>query len=103
MFYVQLEYSLFEGVLNGNYKEWNKRGYLISEGNYKNGKKEGYWRDINKRNDGINDDDDWGKLIFEGNYKDGEKDGIWKIYHPNGTIEKKVKYQNGRYIKKIRN
>ena len=86
-----LEYSMTEGLKNGESTKWNKYGDLINTGFFKSGKQNGEWifyyengqkKDIKTY---INDIEnglatEWlqnGNKRAEGNYKGGEKDGQW--------------------------
>ncbi len=68
---ISKEVSYQEGLLNGTYKSYNRKGNIISEIGYKDNKKHGDMKIYNKR----------GKLISHVIYKNGvrSKDVIKKI------------------------
>lgn len=77
------EFTLTNGVYNGNSKKWGSNGVLTVDYNYKNGKKEGvckrWWSD--------------GTLWSEYIYKSGIRTK-GKSYHKNGTLkEEYINYQ----------
>jgi len=113
---VILEQGAFaNGVKNGNWKSWSKKGKLIKEINYTNGildgKLELYYINGKKKftgafKDGLKDGN-WTyynekeKVIKTGVYDHGVPKGIWKVYDFKGKKELIVyNYDNNSYIKK---
>ena len=77
------------GVLDGEFVEYDERGNEITKGKYVEGAEEGYW--FYQRN----------HAIEEGNYYDGMRTGLWKTWFEKGNISSEIEYDqdlmNGKY------
>jgi len=70
---------------DGRWKEFNKRGELISVGTYIHGQKHGHWKEYY----------DTGELMLEETYQHGVAHGSYTTYHPNGLLMSEGNYVNG--------
>lgn len=71
------EYYIFNGKMEGNYKEYYKNKQLFTICNYINGKKEGLCKKYYDNE----------QLYSECNYKNNKLFGKYKEYHENGELE----------------
>tara|TARA_Y100000816_G_C25884863_1_gene461696 strand:+ start:165 stop:761 length:597 start_codon:yes stop_codon:yes gene_type:complete len=119
-YFISKEFSVKDGILDGEFQEWNQFGVKTIEKKYKNGKLIGKYisrdnygkiiQEINYNSDGIlngfsikYDTDLYGysteKLDSKGNYKNGLRDGEWEI-GSRGFIQY---YRDGEKVKKPNN
>ncbi len=102
---------LSQGIEQGLWKFWDKKGNLDQEVTYKDGEFEGpyvsYHENGKKKEEGSFDHNhihgtfktwyDTGDLESQGYYHFGIKDSIWFFYYPNGKV-----YETGNYKKDAR-
>ena len=93
-----LEYSLFNGMKEGEAIVYDLYGNKFGEGSYLNGKQNGKWVYYFSN----------GKKLGEGSFINGDesnkgesgvpkngRDGVWIFYHENGKIEVDAHYKDG--------
>ena len=85
------EISYKYGKLDGESKNWNDSGTLISVINYKNGLLNGSWNTFY----------DNGKLKNSVIYLNGEKNGLEVWYYENGQKQSEVLYEKNEIISKM--
>ncbi|MBC6400882.1 MAG: toxin-antitoxin system YwqK family antitoxin [Ekhidna sp.] len=110
------ERNYTNGVLEGDYIEWTKRGdseYIKTKGTYKNGKLFGnyteWWRANHKKKECFYDSNGefHGKMIhYEGFsveeppsiqfYNHGKRDSTWTWFYSGGKIKSVQNYKNGK-------
>lgn len=77
------------GILDGDYREYDEFGNTLTEGRFEDGTEEGHW--IYRR----------GPSIEEGDFYDGMHTGLWKIWYEEGKIAAEINYDqdlmNGKY------
>lgn len=77
--------NFVDGVKDGIWQSWSKKGNLIRSFNYSNGQLNGevkfYYVNGTKK--------------FEGSFQNGLKTGIWNFYSESGKVIKSGKYENG--------
>jgi antitoxin component YwqK of YwqJK toxin-antitoxin module len=74
-----------EGLLHGEFIEYNADGTFLSKGNYKNGKNHGTFTYYHENN----------KPASEENYSEGNLEGQSKGWHENGNVAYRHNYTNG--------
>jgi antitoxin component YwqK of YwqJK toxin-antitoxin module len=79
------EYSVKEGLKNGEFKITFENGNLIMKGNIVNDKNEGKWVYFYPS----------GELESEGNFKLNKPDSVWVWYFPGGKVKEKGIFVNG--------
>lgn len=79
------EYSVKNGVKEGEFKITFANGNLIMKGNIVNDKNEGKWMYYYPS----------GELESEGNFKYNKPDSIWTWYFPNGKVKERGNFVNG--------
>ncbi|MGE4244212.1 toxin-antitoxin system YwqK family antitoxin [Ramlibacter sp.] len=62
-------------IRSGDFREYDRRGQLLSEGSYENGREHGLWREYYNT----------GQLAAEGHYVEGKPSGAWRYWKPDGT------------------
>jgi len=72
-----------EGKLNGNYFEFDDRGYLVTQASF-----------INDQLDGKVIKYKYGKAIEISNYKKGLLHGKKSLFHRNGNLQEEIDYNN---------
>ncbi len=102
------EYSEYkDGLLDGNYVDFNAVGDTVQSGSYKRGKKDGFWRSFNHSDhklkllieykeghySGLYKKFKKGVLEKEGVYNYRKRNGLWTFYFPSGK-----KYQERTYV-----
>lgn len=71
-----------DGVFEGEWKYYNKKGVIIAKGAYLNSKKDGKWVYYFEN----------GKKEQEGTFKDNQLSGEWNWYYANGQLRRKEFY-----------
>lgn len=86
---VMMTENYDDGVLDGEYWEYDENGEIITQGNYVEGEPDGTW--IYHR----------GTAIEEGNYYDGMRTGLWKTWWEKDKISSEIEFDhdlmNGKY------
>ncbi|PIE83757.1 MAG: hypothetical protein CSA07_05570 [Bacteroidia bacterium] len=103
------------GELEGEYREWNEKGELISVGEYKGGSKSGLWKTYVPGEETLVSEilykggQPHGLAKFysaanrvenQGEYVHGEKNGLWKRYDLAGKLREETEYAMGREVKR---
>ncbi len=78
-----------DGILEGDFVEYDMEGNIQTQGQYEEGSEEGYWYYRN------------GTVVEEGNFETGLRSGLWKIWYEPQKIFVEMEYQedllNGNY------
>lgn len=77
-----------DGLLHGQIKYFNAKGYVEEIGQYKNGQKDGVWLQFAAN----------GSKIGEAFYNDGKKDGIWTVWDEQGVKRYHMVYSMGKKV-----
>ncbi|MDO5089902.1 MAG: toxin-antitoxin system YwqK family antitoxin, partial [Leptotrichiaceae bacterium] len=109
----QLDITLKDGIIEGQYNEYYSNGNLFTTGRYTEGKREGswkiysekgrLWKNYEYRNNELNGlyisyYTNTGMKEISGNYKNDKPDGVWNEYYPNGNRKKSGTYKEGKKI-----
>lgn len=70
-----------DGILEGDFIEYDEDGETVVQGKYEDGNEEGYWTYRN------------GKSLEEGNYVSGSREGTWKIWYEENVLNVVMEYQ----------
>jgi len=76
--------SYIDGKLNGNFFEFDSRGYMVTQASFLNDILDG--RLIKYK---------FGKIIEEANYSNGKLNGKKITFNRNGNIQEEIEYKNG--------
>ncbi len=74
MYGIRREYFIFNGEIEGEYKQYDISGQLLIICNCKNGEEEGEYKEYHEN----------GQLYIVCNYKDDKREGEYKSYYDNG-------------------
>lgn len=86
---IQKQYiEVKDGLLHGQIKYFNAKGYVEEVGQYVDGKKEGVWIQYAAG----------GQKLGEAYYKDGLKDGIWTVWDEQGVKRYHMVYSMGKKV-----
>lgn len=104
--------SYHNGLLHGEWSNYDEKGTLREQGSYQDGKYHGYWTTFHKNGKKATTKEygaggarrgpwtTWseaGQLVEEGEYRDNQKHGIWTTYDPKtGKPLKYVEWVNGK-------
>ena len=83
----QIQYTVVDGLREGEYTAFLESGALYQKGSYQNGKKSGRWETYFNN----------GQLMYFVNYRNGLLEGPVEHYYRNGQIQMKGSHQNDKH------
>jgi len=94
---LKMEGNFNHGLKNGYFKEYDRKGNLVSVSKYVNGEKEHKVEEISKLDVKT---DYWsnGKPKIVATYKNGVPEGVRREYNEKGKIEKSYIFHNGKMV-----